>query len=373
MSLLSTLQEFIAPGSVRRRSLPPFEAGLYPDSALDHADSLLHTAPEIDDIVTTADGNTYCSVGDGLFCLDGDTLQHTYTADNTITALAAQGTGIVAAVADNEIIRVDANGMATTINHDTPLNAVTALTCADDGTIYATIASNKHTVDQWSHALIADDRTGSLISIASDQTVRTLVSGLGWPAGVVITANGRLLVTESLSSSLSVFERDGTKHSTLATNLPFYPGRVELSATGYWLVGPYVRNRATELLLTEPDLIADMTTTISPDEWMVPRLRSDRPHTDALQIGQMRVLGQLKPWAPARSYGLVAHLDRDGRFDWSAHSRADGSNHGITGVSEVDGSLLLAGRGCRKLPRVAAPNRQARSTTEEVPHVNASA
>ena len=51
------------------------------------------------------------------------------------------------------------------------------------------------------------------------------------------------------------------------------------------------------------------------------------------------------PWAPARSYGLVARLDENWQPVASFHSRADGTRHGITSALEADGRLLAASRG----------------------------
>lgn len=52
-----------------------------------------------------------------------------------------------------------------------------------------------------------------------------------------------------------------------------------------------------------------MIGTISRDEWFVPRLHSEDPFTETMQMGQLRVLGVVKSWAPARSCGLVFRMD----------------------------------------------------------------
>jgi hypothetical protein len=53
----------------------------------------------------------------------------------------------------------------------------------------------------------------------------------------------------------------------------------------------------------------------------------------------------MKPWAPTRSYGLVLALDSDLQPEASAHSRANGSRHGIRNVVERNGELLIASKG----------------------------
>jgi hypothetical protein len=128
-----------------------------------------------------------------------------------------------------------------------------------------------------------------------------------------------------------------------------YPGRAFHTDDGWWVTAPYVRNRVTALLLDEPELVAEMVATINPDEWFIPRLRSDNPYTDPLQMGQLRTLGVVKPWAPPRSYGLAFRIEHDGRIAESLHSRVDGDRHGITGVV-VDGDrVIVAARGFRSL------------------------
>jgi hypothetical protein len=166
------------------------------------------------------------------------------------------------------------------------------------------------------------------------------------------------LVALAHTHALVEMATDGSRRSTVQDNLPFYPGRLTRSSDrGFWLAVPYVRNRATELILDEPELRADMVAGIARSEWLVPRLRSETPHTDALQMGQLRMLGVLKPWAPPRSYGLVAHLDAQGRFDWSAHSRPDGRNHGVTHVVEQHGRVAMAMRGRRAVASIEIGSR----------------
>ena len=53
----------------------------------------------------------------------------------------------------------------------------------------------------------------------------------------------------------------------------------------------------------------------------------------------------LKPWAPSRSYGLVARLDRQFRPVMGYHSRADGTRQGVTQCVETTAGLLVASKG----------------------------
>jgi hypothetical protein len=131
--------------------------------------------------------------------------------------------------------------------------------------------------------------------------------------------------------------------------MAFYPGRIRAGGGGWWVAVPFLRNRATELILSEPDMRDDMVASVDEGQWLVPSLRRENIYLDPLQMGQLRVLGVLKPWAPPRSYGLVFLLGTDGRVVESQHSRVDGQRHGITGVAEGGGRVVVAGKGCRTL------------------------
>ena len=64
------------------------------------------------------------------------------------------------------------------------------------------------------------------------------------------------------------------------------------------------------------------------------------------------MMGVLKPWAPAFSYGLVVKLDRNFQPEKSLHSRADGKAHGITSAACLpEGQLFLSSRGDNKVIR----------------------
>jgi hypothetical protein len=56
-------------------------------------------------------------------------------------------------------------------------------------------------------------------------------------------------------------------------------------------------------------------------------------------------MGILKPWAPARSYGLVIRLDAAWEPVKSLHSRADGDRHGVTSCLEQTEELLISSKG----------------------------
>ena len=100
-----------------------------------------------------------------------------------------------------------------------------------------------------------------------------------------------------------------------------------------------------ELVLTERAYREDMVANVDRDLWIAPQMSSGNSFLEPLQCGGVVTMGVRKPWAPGRSYGLVARLDSHFRPVASLHSRADGRRHGIKDVVEIGGVLFVASRG----------------------------
>jgi hypothetical protein len=97
--------------------------------------------------------------------------------------------------------------------------------------------------------------------------------------------------------------------------------------------------------LREPQFRQRMMREIDPRFWVAPSLHYARDYREPLQAGAIKQLGELKPWAPSRSYGLIVGLDPDFTPARSFHSRADGKRHGITSCLERGDRLLLTSKG----------------------------
>lgn len=136
-------------------------------------------------------------------------------------------------------------------------------------------------------------------------------------------------------------------------DLPAYPARLTRAGDGgFWLALFAPRRQLTEFVLGEDDYRRDMMATIAPEAWIGPDFAATRDDRQPLQAGSVRQMGIMKPWAPSRSYGLVAKLDRTMTLVASLHSRADGRRHGITAVAEHGGFLYAASRGSGALLRL---------------------
>ncbi|MGM7648444.1 hypothetical protein ACSVDM_26360 [Nocardia sp. JW2] len=347
---ISALREWLNPDWARHRTVPPFEAGLRPNRRLDEGETLLPAAEfEPDDVFIRDNGEVVFSSGDGIFTLADGVVTRVATLGGQVGSLLVAEDRIVAAVEGVGLVTIDANGVATDLCNDAELAAcVTDLTLLPDGVVLATVGSNA--VPDWSAALVADDRSGRIVRVDGSHA-EVVADGLGWPGGIENAADDEVLV--SLGFDHRVERRGvsalGKAGAAVGSNLPVYPGRIAACTDGWWVAAPYARNRFTELLLDEPELLREMTATIRQDQWFVPRLRCPDPYTDTLQLGQLRVHGVIKPWAPARSYGLAFRIDQRGRIAEGVHSRADGDRHGVTGVASRDGRIVVAARGFRNL------------------------
>jgi hypothetical protein len=92
-----------------------------------------------------------------------------------------------------------------------------------------------------------------------------------------------------------------------------------------------------------------MMRTIPPDYWIAPALATSGSALEPMQSGAIKALGIQKPWAPPRSYGLVARINDDGDTVESLHSRVGGHYHGITSARDAAQGLVIASRGAGRL------------------------
>ena len=85
--------------------------------------------------------------------------------------------------------------------------------------------------------------------------------------------------------------------------------------------------------------------TIPPEYWIAPALATSGDALEPMQIGSVKALGIHKPWAPPRSYGLLAQIDDEGDFIESLHSRVGGRYHGITAAFETSEGIAVVSNG----------------------------
>ncbi|MEE4352040.1 MAG: SMP-30/gluconolactonase/LRE family protein, partial [Desulfatiglans sp.] len=233
---------------------------------------------------------------------------------------------------------------------DGAIRCANTAVAAPDGRVYIADGTSYHGPREWYFDLMEKRTTGRLLRYDPETSkTETLLGGLSFPNGVAISHDGTsLLLTESWSHTLSRYPLSDIRPETrdvLISNLPGYPGRIVPASGGYWMTLFAMRTHLVEFVLTEDKYREEMMRSIDPAYWIRPALSSGEDFLEPLQAGHAKTLGVMKPWAPPRSYGLIARLDEDYEIRGSFHCRVNGKRHGITGVRERGGALYAASKG----------------------------
>jgi hypothetical protein len=334
-------------------TVPPMDGALKPNQYLDDA-QVVARQERPDNLARDGDRLLFSS-GPILYALKMGAAAESATEvarfDSEIAALASDGAGGYAIGLDNGEIRFGAalSGVRS-IKPDAPL-APTALAFGAPGRLYVCSGSVTNRPSDWKRDLVERNASGSVWSFdLSSGRGACLAEGLAFPYGIAPTEDGEaLLVAESWRHRLVLIgARSSPKtggRETVLDDLPGYPARIAAAPDGYWLAIFAPRGQLIEFVLRESEYRRRMMETIAPEFWMVPALSSGRSFLEPLQLGAIRTMGALTAWAPTRSYGLLVHLDDRFRPTGSAHSRANGSRHGITSCLQWGDRVLAASKG----------------------------
>ena len=334
-------------------TVPVMDGALKPNDYLDRM-PVLSAIEEPDNLA--GDGDTaYLSSGPNLYRLDADgavTLLGRETAPITFLALSA--TGVLAIGLDSGGFRITGgthDGKSFGTDGAGRINAPTAAVFIDDDTLIVCNGSAANPASDWRRDLLDLGRTGSAVRIdLGTGAVSRIADHLAWPSGICFADDGYVIVSEAWRHRLLRLRSDGGTSISALADLPAYPGRLAPAAEGgYWLALFAVRSQLQEFVLREPRYRREMMATVAPAYWIAPSLSSGKSFKEPLQAGGVIRLGIHKPWAPTRSYGLVARLDEQFQPVWSAHSRADGVRHGITSIAELGGRAIITARGSGEL------------------------
>jgi len=166
--------------------------------------------------------------------------------------------------------------------------------------------------------------------------------------GIARGPDGALVVTELERARVVAASGE-----VLQAGFPAYLGRIRRTDNGYALACLSRRDPLIEFLKTERDFLARMKATIDPQHWISPRITPEFSHDFPIELGATRLFGEIKPWAPSFSYGLVIETDRAKMPVGSAHSRANGTRHAISDVTSWNGSLIAVSRASGELLKFA--------------------
>jgi hypothetical protein len=335
-------------------TVPSFDGALKPNQTLEAAETILERAAFAD---LASDGaNLYLADGARLLRLDGATASELRAFDLPISALCALPGGRLAVALAGRDLRIYATPTArdADVTFDgAGFGAVNALAAAPDGTLIATDGSMTRGVDDWARDLMELGRSGRVFRLdPNTRSVEPIAAGLGYAFGAC-AAGENVLVSESWRHRLLSIGRDG-KASVVLRHLPVYPSRLAKAAGGgYWVTAFTARTQLVEFVLRESAYRRRMMAEIDPAYWVVPRLSSGHSFKEPMQGAHLKTMGVIKPWAPARSYGLVIRLGANGAPLYSLHSRVDGANHGIVAAVECGGDLLMIAKGPGRILRLS--------------------
>ncbi len=356
MSLVGDLVDRLLFPNREIHVIPVLDGPFSPNSRLDQSRQLGADIERPDDFAIGPDGALYVSSADAVLrCTGADFSQRkpfarlpgavgglAWTSDGRLLACVS-GRGLCALSASGEIAGwlTEAAGA--------PLACPTSVAVAPDGAIYVCDGSRHNAPEDWLADLM-QNRPGSGRLVGCDaklSAARVCADGLSWPSGAVVSHDGgEVWVCESWTHRLSAFSRASGKRRMIVKNYAGYPARVARGAAGdYWMAFFGVRTQLTEFVLQEREFCEAMIKTVPRELWIGPTLDGRFNYREPTQIGRIKKLGIQKPWAPPRSYGLVARLDADGEAIESLHSRVDGRIHGVTSVRPVGSRVIAASKG----------------------------
>jgi hypothetical protein len=176
---------------------------------------------------------------------------------------------------------------------------------------------------------------GRVLLVPQSGEVRAVSGRLHCPMGISLDDKGELIITELERARIV----DGSGRIR-QSGYPGYLGRLRKTTTGYLLACLARRDPLIEFLKTEQDFVAEMTAKIAPQHRIAPRVSPEFSHDFPIELGATRLFGEIKPWAPSFSYGLVIELDAALMPTGSAQSRANGRRHAISDAVLWQGEII---------------------------------
>lgn len=328
-----------------RRQAPPamtLEGMLGPNGRLDEAAGIKADAP--DALCVATEGRLLFSSGSRVMSLAawGGKPQAWATFDAPVTALCQSSGGIVAVgLAGGRLAVLDASGKPVD-GWTLPAGRVRSVVdCVFRSEVELLLVDCGYGEPDNLLALAAwdDAARGQVVALNRAGETRVIVGGLHCPMGVSLDAQGGPLI--SLLERASIVDAAGKVRQGGYLG---YLGRLRQTPTGYAMACLSRRDPLIEFLKTEPAFVEEMKSKIAPRHWIAPRANPEFSHDFPIELGATRLFGEVKPWAPSFSYGLLIEMDADLMPTGSAQSRANGRRHAICDVAVWNGDLLAVSR-----------------------------
>lgn len=338
-----------------RRQPPPtmtLEGVLGPNGRLDTAAGMKVEAP--DAICVAADGRLLASSGTQIlaFAAWGGAPQSFATFDAPVTALCQGAGGLVAVgLAGGRLAVRDGSGRPVG-GWSLPEGRVASVVdCAftSDNDLVLVDCGYAHGDNLLAQAAWDDAARGQLVSLHRSGETRAVASGLHCPMGVCLDDRGGVLVP--LFERASIVDEMGKVRQA---GYPGYLGRLRRTAGGFALACLSRRDPLIEFLKTERTFVAAMKTKIELRHWIAPRANPEFSHDFPIELGATRLYGEVKPWAPSFSYGLLIETDAKLMPVGSAQSKANGQRHAICDVVSWNGDLIAVSKASGEILNLGA-------------------
>jgi hypothetical protein len=349
------VREFLFPASVPPRGIPTMEGGLTPNDALDGFEILPGTeGADPEDVVLDRSGRLLLADGPQIRRIDPaggrDTVLASFAGRVLGLALEPEGDRLLACVDRVGLVGVSPDGSVEVLLDvtDGTVGVLSAVASTGDAVYVTEVAAGEKVSswDEWPRDLLGRGATGRVLEVRDGAPLRVVASRLAWPYGLT-AIDGRLLVSESWRHRIIGIDPATGATATAVDRLPAYPARLHETADGAVAVGFFAaRNNLVELVLREDSYRLEMMRTIPMEDWIRPALDSTLSVREPLQIGRIMNLGEVKPWAPPRSYGLVATLDGSELLA-GRHARSGSARHGTTAYLRTPGAEYVTSRAAR--------------------------
>lgn len=338
-------------------AIPLLDGPLCPNDLLENASTLPVAEP--DDMCVAADGSLLVSSGKSILRLtswSSGQFEQIAEFDAKISSLACREDGIIGVgLEKNGVALIDQKGkrLAPWEKTRTKFHAIRACCFLSDGSLIIADACISNSPPPYLDDLFLNSRSGRLIKLTDEGQSDLIADGLMFPHGIAEITPGTFIVSESWSKNLCTFSQKASLKKTIMADLAGYSARIHpLEFGGYALACFARRDPLIDFILSEKEFLAQMKTKLSAEYWIAPRLSADIDYRFPIQSGATRLFGEIKPWAPSFSYGLIIILDNQFKPLTSAQSRANGKRHGITTALEWRGDLIALSKGNSELLNV---------------------
>ncbi|MBZ9676333.1 hypothetical protein [Mesorhizobium sp. ES1-1] len=317
------------------------EGILGPNDRLDQAPGMRAEQPEA--MCVCPDGQLLFSSGMRIHRLRawGNQAELWAAFDRPVTALSCGADGLVAVGLEGGALKVLDPGGRPVEGWSVPSDLVSVTDCLFLSRDEIAVVDNGYRDDRDVLSVAPWDETagGKVVVIHRSGEPRVLARGLHCPMGIAPDLSGGFIVSQLERADL--VDASGR---ALQPGYPGYLGRIRRTDTGYVMACLSRRDPLIEFLKNEEVFVADMKADLEPRYWISPRATPEFSHDFPIELGAARLFGDVKPWAPSFSYGLVIELDEKLMPVASAHSRANGSRHAICDVCSWNGELIAISR-----------------------------